>query len=547
MQLVHRIRMLGLAGWLLVPPAGAAAQGPTPADTGASGLGAPVVYRGDTLFLLHARLGPFDPAQRAASLVQRLARLAPAIAAGRDSLQVADVEGHSEILAGDQVLMTVLDGDAAPEGMPRRALARTWLEHIHQAASLQAEALSLRSLAIDFGKAAVTTGLLVGILWLLTHLFARIYTLLEGPRIPAIRIQRLELLSAARVGDALTVVTRGLRVVLTVLLFYFYVPLVLSFFPWTQSLSRRIVGYVVTPLDSVWQGFTAYLPKVFFIAVIVVVTRYLLKVIRLIFRAVETGTLTIRGFHRDWADPTYNIVRFLVIAFAAVVMFPYLPGAGSDAFKGVSIFVGVLFSLGSSSAIGNVVAGVVLTYTRAFQIGDRVKIGETVGDVVERTLLVTRVRTIKNVEITIPNGTVLSNQVLNFTTSAATRGLILHTAVTIGYDAPWRKVHELLIAAARQTEAVLADPAPFVFQTSLDDFFVSYEINAYTDRPEVMARTYSLLHQNIQDQFNQAGVEIMSPHYGALRDGNAIAIPPDQRPHGYRTPSFRVDTGGGGS
>jgi small-conductance mechanosensitive channel len=222
-------------------------------------------------------------------------------------------------------------------------------------------------------------------------------------------------------------------------------------------------------------------------------------------------------------------------------MFPYLPGAGSDAFKGVSLFVGVLFSLGSSGAVGNIVAGVVLTYTNAFRVGDRVQIGETVGDVVERTMLVTRVRTIKNVDITIPNGTVLASQVINFTTQAADRGLILHSTVTIGYDVPWRQVHELLIAAAGATENVLAEPAPFVLQTSLDDFYVSYQINAYTELPAVMAQTYSLLHQNIQDRFNEAGVEIMSPHYGALRDGNQATIPADHLAKGYRAPTFRLE------
>jgi small-conductance mechanosensitive channel len=234
-----------------------------------------------------------------------------------------------------------------------------------------------------------------------------------------------------------------------------------------------------------------------------------------------------------------------VFAFAVVVMWPYLPGSGSDAFKGVSLFVGVLFSLGSSGAVGNIVAGVVLTYTRAFQIGDRVKIGETTGDVFERTLLVTRLRTIKNVDVTIPNGAVLGNQVINYTGQAQGPGLILHTTITIGYDAPWKQIHELLIAAAKATPEILEDPAPFVLQTSLDDFYVSYQINAYTRNPSVMARTYSVLHQNIQDQFNGAGVEIMSPHYNALRDGNQMTIPPAQLPRTYQAPAFRLTRTGG--
>ncbi|HEY4320997.1 MAG TPA: mechanosensitive ion channel domain-containing protein [Gemmatimonadales bacterium] len=349
------------------------------------------------------------------------------------------------------------------------------------------------------------------------------------------------MLSSARLGDGLTVIARSARTLLTLLMFYVYLPLVLSFFPWTQPMSRRIVGYVTTPLRSLLNGFLAYLPNVLFAIIIVIVARYVIKVIRLIFEAIGSGALAIDGFHPDWARPTYGIVRFLVVAFAAVVMWPYLPGSGSDAFKGVSLFVGVLVSLGSSGAVGNIVAGVVLTYTQAFRVGDRVEIGATTGDVMEKTLLVTRLRTIKNVEVTIPNGTVLATQVINYSTLAASRGLILHTTVTIGYDAPWAKVHQLLIDAAVGTEDIMPTPAPFVLQTSLDDFFVSYQINAYTDQPAKMAVTYSNLHRNIQDRFNAAGVEIMSPHYASLRDGNRVTTPAEQVPSAYQPPAFVVD------
>lgn len=179
-------------------------------------------------------------------------------------------------------------------------------------------------------------------------------------------------------------------------------------------------------------------------------------------------------------------------------------------------------------------AGVVLTYTRAFKVGDRVKISDAVGDVVENNLLITRIRTIKNVDITVPNAMVLASHITNYSSSALEHGLILHTTVTIGYDAPWRQVHELLISAACATENILELPAPFVLQTSLDDFYVSYQINAFTNTPAVMARTYSVLHQNIQEKFNAAGVEIMSPHYSSLRDGSMITTPEPYLPEAYK-------------
>lgn len=230
-----------------------------------------------------------------------------------------------------------------------------------------------------------------------------------------------------------------------------------------------------------------------------------------------------------------------MIVFAAIACFPYIPGSQSEGFRGISVFLGLLISLGSAAAIGNVIAGVVLTYMRPFQLGDRVKIADTVRDVAEKTLLVTRIRTIKNVDITIPNSLILAAHIVNYSSaSLSPPPLILNTAVTIGYGAPWRTVHELLKKAATSTRNILSDPEPFVLQTSLNDFYVTYEINAYTGAPNEMAVIYSELHQNIQDAFNEAGTEIMSPHYSQLRDGNKTAMPDQYLPKQYEAPGLRI-------
>jgi small-conductance mechanosensitive channel len=235
----------------------------------------------------------------------------------------------------------------------------------------------------------------------------------------------------------------------------------------------------------------------------------------------------------------------MVIALTIIVIFPYLPGSKSPAFQGISIFVGVLLSLGSSSAVANAIAGIILTYMRSFLIGDWVKIGDTTGEVVEKNILVTRILTPKNEVITIPNATVMGGSVMNYTHEAKNAGVIFHTTVTIGYDAPWKMVNRLLLDAAMATENVLGDPQPFVLQTALNDFYVSYELNAYTDVPRRMQFIYSELHQNIQDKFNEAGVEICSPHFSSLRDGNTIAIPQQYIADDYKAPGFRVDEGNG--
>jgi len=240
-----------------------------------------------------------------------------------------------------------------------------------------------------------------------------------------------------------------------------------------------------------------------------------LKGLKFLARQLETGKLTLPGFYADWAWPTFNIVRVLLYAFTVALVFPYLPGSDSRVFQGVSVFVGIIFSLGSSSAIGNLIAGLVITYMRPFKIGDRIKIKDVTGFVAEKSLFVIRIRTIKNEYITFPNMTVLNSDITNYNTSEeeGTAALVLHTKVTMGYDVPWRAVYDTLVKAAVKTPHIEETPKPFVLQTSLDDFYASYEINVYTREVEKVALIYSLLYQNIQDEFKSAGISLRAPHY----------------------------------
>jgi small-conductance mechanosensitive channel len=362
----------------------------------------------------------------------------------------------------------------------------------------------------------------------------------RGTRIPPIRVQTFEVISADRLTDMLKWLVKKSRLVVWIIALYIFIPLILSFFPQTRGLVSKYLDYLVDPIYRLFHGLVSFIPNLIFIAVVVLAVRYLLKILRVIFGEIKQGRIAFAGFHRDWADPTFKLLRVLFILLAVVLISPYLPGFGSPAFQGISIFFGVLLSLGSTAAIANIVAGVAITYMRPFNIGDRVKIADTMGDVVEKTLLITRVRTIKNVEVTIPNSMVLGSHMINLSALAQQSGLILHTAVTIGYDAPWRQVHDLLIAAARATRDLMADPAPFVMQTSLNDFAVSYELNAYTANVKDLLRILSELHENIQDRFNEAGVEIMSPTYSALRDGNQVTIPEDYLPKTTPVKGFRI-------
>jgi len=298
---------------------------------------------------------------------------------------------------------------------------------------------------------------------------------------------------------------------LTVVLLYF--GFVLAQFPWTRSLSGNMVAFALVPLRVLGGGLVASIPSLVFLTVLFVVVRLVLRVIRLFFDAVRDRTVTIGEFEPEWAEPTYKILRLAVIAFALIVGYPYIPGSSTAAFQGITVFIGIVFSLGSSAAIGNIIAGYMMTYRRALKVGDRVKIGDTVGDVIDTRLQVTHLRSLKNEEIIIPNSQIMNGEVLNYSSLARETGLILHTEVGIGYDTPWQQVEAMLLAAAERTEGLAKTPPPFVLEKRLGDFAVTYELNAYCNDVKAMMPLYAALHRNILDVFNACGVQIMTPAY----------------------------------
>lgn len=500
----------------------------------------PVLLDGKPVLTVATGVLSFTPAERAQAISKRLKSLADERLIAVDRINVVEAETTSDIMVQDMVLMSVTEADVKSAGKARAELAQEYAGKIRTAVAAYRAERSAKNLLIDTLQASGVTALLAllllgirrGVPWLESYLLS-----LKGSVIRSIRFQSIEFLHEDRIIAMALSVIRFVRMLLVLGLLYLYVPLVLSFFPMTEGMAARLFGYIQTPVIKVWQGVTAYLPNIFFIVVITVCTWYVIRFSRFLFSEVEKQNISLPGFYPDWAMPSFKITRFLIIAFSVVVAFPYLPGSDSPAFKGVSVFLGVLFSLGSSSAIANVVAGSILTYMRAFSLGDLVKISDTAGTVAEKTLLVTRIRTAKNEDVTIPNSMVLGSHIINYSSSSR---LILHTTVTVGYDVPWPKVHELLLAAARSTQSILPEPPPFVLQTALNDFNVGYELNVYTDTPSAMPQIYSDLHKNIQDRFHEAGVEIMSPNYTALRDGNASTIPADHLPSGYQPPAHRV-------
>ena len=531
---------LGLLLWAPSAPTQSPAEAvPQASAAPAPAAGVPVIYRGRELGRVYRPIGPLSAEERAVLAAGRVDQLVRDASVDPAALKLVHQETSSEIVLGERVLATLTDEDAAAAGLPRRQAAEAYLAAIRESIVATRAELSTRGLLAGLGWALLATAL-YGLACALAVRIARRLERLMEESLARARQRTRGLLSWAQLGVLATSLLQLLRAALLLAATLVWLQAVLAALPWTRPHARLVLRYVLDPLGYLWAGFVAFLPNVFFLLVIAAVTWASLKLVRLAFVEIERGLLVVPGFPDEWAQPTYKLVRVFLIALAVVVAWPYIPGSQSPAFQSVSLFLGLLVSLSSSSAISNVIAGTMLTYTRGFRLGDRVRIAEAVGDVVEKTLFVTRVRTVKNEVVSIPNSLVIGSPIVNYSRIAAAEGLILHTTVTIGYDAPWRQVHELLVAAALRTDGVLPEPAPFVLQTALDDFYVRYELNAYTRQAERMPALYSALHANIQDRFNEAGVEIMSPHYSSLRDGNAIAIPGSYRPAGYQSPAFRV-------
>ncbi|WP_160114737.1 mechanosensitive ion channel family protein [Aquimarina sp. AU474] len=356
--------------------------------------------------------------------------------------------------------------------------------------------------------------------------------------------QFFRFITPRRERHILSFLLRLLKISIVITFLIIYLPFLFSLVPQTKKYADIVIDYIKKPLLFLYNGFVGFIPNLFFIIVIFFVTKYLLRFLKYVTTELEREAVRLDGFHADWARPTFNLLRVVIIAFALIIVFPYIPGSDSPAFKGVSIFFGILFSLGSTSAISNIVAGVVITYMRPFKVGDRVEIGETVGDITERSLLVTRIRTMKNLDITIPNSSILGNHIVNFSRHAQDIGIILHSSVTIGYDVASNEVVKALINGAKKTEFVISDPVPFVLIKSLDDFYVNYEINAYTKTPEKSSLIYSMLHENLKNELHNAGIEILSPHYHAVRDGNVLTVPPENIPENYVTSGFKIEKKG---
>ena len=492
--------------------------------------GVPVVVEGDTLFYLYTKRGGYTPLQRAEMIDAAIMQLGKRFTLHPDSVYIESSDIVTDLMYGNKVIASFTDQDGLWEGRSREQLATDKRKIVVQKLKELKEEHSLWQL----GKRILYFVLVLAgqylLFWLTGWLFRKLKVRiqkLKDTRLKPISIQNYELLDTQRQVNLLIFLSNLLRYVIMLLQLLITIPLLFAIFPQTKGLAYQIFSYIWNPIKNILVGIGDYIPNLFAILTICFAVKYLVRLVHYLSREVEAGRLKFGGFYPDWAMPTYHIIRFLLYAFMIAMIYPYLPGAKSGVFQGISVFIGLIVSLGSSTVIGNVIAGLVITYMRPFKLGDRIQLNDTTGNVIEKTPLVTRIKTPKNEVVTIPNSFIMSSHTVNYSASAREYGLIIHSEVTIGYDAPWRQVHQLLMEAALNTPGVIDDPRPFVLETSLSDWYPVYQINAYIREADKLAQIYSDLHQNIQDRFNEAGVEIMSPHYMAMRDGNESTIPKD--------------------
>lgn len=474
---------------------------------------ASVKLDGKALFTVHG-LQNISAERRAEAISDRIKKVARNSVITSDSVKIITEGNQIKIVAGTELIMYVID----PNGVVSKQVAAAEIYYLKIKSAIQTyrdnrgKPALIKSSLFALGASLLLIVVMVFSLWLIKRINLFLQNLIKN-HIDTVQNKSYNLIRSNQLWSAFNVLFKTIKIVSAIVIVAIFVQYILGLFPWTSDFASYTLELFFNPIKSMYHGFIGYLPSLAFLIVIFFVTRYLLKLVKLLFTGVDQGSIVIQDFDPEWALPTFRIIRIFIIAFAVIVAYPYIPGSGTSAFKGVTVFIGVLFSLGSSSFIGNIIAGYSMTYRRAFKKGDRILVDNQFGIVEDQKLLVTRLRSTKNEEIIIPNSVLLGSQIVNYSTKAKESGLILHTTVGIGYETPWRQVDAMLKLAADRTEGIEKEPAPFVIKKSLGDFAVVYEINVYLKNVDKLIPCYNRLYENILDVFNENNVQIMTPAY----------------------------------
>lgn len=479
--------------------------------------GVPLIVNGDTLLYIYASIGGEDALHRVNNISRRILQIGKSLRSTTDSLHIFDSDISCDIMCGEVVIMRVSDLDALWSGMNRRELAAENLSVIEKKIGELHDEYGLQAKLKGLGWAVVVITMQIFFFVLTLRVMRRLREEINSGvrgKLRSVVIKGYEVINIAQTKRVLIILSHILQVLLLLLQLFISLPLLFSIFPETEKFTWNMVNYVWSPLRDIFISFVHYFPNLVKMVVIVFVVRWLLRGFNHIANEIENERLHIDGFYKDWAKPTYYIIRIFVIAFTLIVIWPLLPGSDSGIFKGVSIFVAAIFSLGSTATVGNLISGLIITYMRPFMVGDFVTIGDREGTVIEKNTFVTRLRDIKDNIITVPNNSILSQPTVNYTAAARERGgSIVHSDFTFTYRVPRATVETYLLEATGRCTLLLKEPAPFVLVTSLEDFYTRYQINAYTKETQRMPEVYSELHKNIIDVFREHDLDPTSNHF----------------------------------
>jgi len=424
------------------------------------------------------------------------------------------------ILIDGRFLFRILNGDANQESGETTALAAdAAVRNLQQALDEMRESRNSEAMLKAVGYTLLATTILAFLLWVILRAYAYV-----SPRIRAfVELRSTELapswstqvVGRTGIADLAVVPVKLAAWAAVLLLVYEWAALVLEFFPYTRPWGEGLFDNLLDALGRFGRNILAAVPGLLFVALIFFVTRFIVRIVRAFFDGVQAGRIRVGWVDETTARPTGRLLIAIIWLFSLVAAYPYIPGSDSEAFKGIGVFVGLMLSIGASGVVNQAVSGLMLMYTKAFRPGEFVQVGETEGTVTSVGFLTTRIETLRNVEVTLPNAYLAGNVMRNLSRLAASGGMRLTTAVTIGYDTPWRQVHAMLTMAAQRTSGIASEPAPRVLQTALQDFYVEYTLVVSIADPKLKLSVLDELHAHIQDVFNEYGVQIMSPNYEA--------------------------------
>lgn len=473
----------------------------------------------DTVFSIYTSLGPYDAKHRAEDVMAKIKRLYELPDFAPDSIQLQLHKDISTISYGKMIITGISQTDALIENMTVDSLANSYATAIKKSILHYRESNSWANTLKRIGWSLLYVLIASVLIYLINRIFIFfVYKIFRnrGKYVKEMRVKSYRILDRARIFSFIVFLFKSLRLLIIFIVCFIAFQSVLRLFPLTYDWSDRLLHLVQIPLTKLWYHAVNYFPNFVVLMVIYFATHLLLKALKYFAIEIENGSLSLRNFYKEWGLPTYKILRFMLWMLALVIAFPYLPGSGSAAFKGVSVFLGVLITIGSSSSLSNVFSGIIITYMRPFQVNDWINVGDITGYVVEKSLLVTRLRTLQNEDITIPNSQILAAHTVNYSATSEgvhAKGLAIKVSISVNYQTDWRKVFELLEFAAANTKDVVKYPEPFVLQQNLNNFNISYELNAYTLHPERMFFIHSELLNRIMEAFHNAGIDMISPQY----------------------------------